>query len=116
MTAPGTATKCFFNQLPATTNNALEFSKVGSDGSDLHKNLQSVPTQEGINKCLSFGDGSEVPLDCLMDARKICERHAVDLQWQDGDVALLDNYLVMHARRIWNGALETRKLLASLIK
>ena len=44
------------------------------------------------------------------------EKHAVDLQWQSGDVALLDNYLVMHARRIWNGPLGSRKLLASLVE
>eukprot|EP00037_Helgoeca_nana_P001772 m.29370 g.29370 ORF g.29370 m.29370 type:complete len:366 (+) comp12106_c0_seq1:100-1197(+) len=116
VTAPGTATKCFFNQLPATTNNALEFSKVGTEGSDLHTDLDATPTQAGINKCLAFGDGSEVSIDALMDARAICERNAVDLQWRDGDVALLDNYIVMHARRIWHGPLGSRKLLASLVQ
>jgi len=115
-TVPGTSTRVFFNQLPATTNNALEFSRVGSEGSDLHHNLAARPTQDGINKCLKFSDGSEVSLQVLLDAREMCERNAVDIQWRDGDVALLDNYLVMHARRIWNGPLGSRKLLASLVK
>ena len=35
-----------------------------------------------------------------------------DLQWQPGDVALLDNYLVMHGRRPFSGK---RRVLASLI-
>ena len=115
VTAPGTGIRCFFNQLPATTNNALEFSAVGNDGSSLASDIKAVPTQDGINKCLSFGDGSEVSLEILLEARAICEKHAVNLQWQDGDVALLDNYIVMHARRIWNGPLGSRKLLASLV-
>ena len=59
---------------------------------------------------------AQVSLQILLDAREICERNAVDIQWRDGDVALLDNFLVMHARRIWNGPLGSRKLLASLVK
>ena len=39
----------------------------------------------------------------------------VDLPWEDGDVALLDNYLVMHARRLWDDEHGPRKVLASLV-
>jgi hypothetical protein len=45
----------------------------------------------------------------------MCEEHAIDVCWQKGDVALLSNYLMMHARRPWNGPEGTRKLLASLV-
>jgi hypothetical protein len=113
---PGTTTRCFFNQLPATTNNAIEFSNVGKNDETQAEVIDPKPTQEGLNKCLSFGDGAEIGLDILLYAKALCEKHAVDLQWQSGDVALLDNYLVMHARRIWNGPLGSRKLLASLVE
>jgi len=115
-TAPGTDKRCFFNQLPATTNNAIEFSRVGKDGSGLEGGADSdTPTQEGLDRCLSFGDGSQVSLETLLYAKELCEQHAVDLPWQDGDVALIDNYIVMHARRIWSGPLGSRQLLASLV-
>ena len=35
-----------------------------------------------------------------------------DLAWQNGDVALVDNFLVMHGRRPFSGQ---RRVLASLV-
>ena len=35
-----------------------------------------------------------------------------DLPWKAGDIALVDNYVTMHARRQFTG---TRRVLASLI-
>ena len=112
--APGTSKKCFFNQLIATTANALEFSRVGTHGGGFDP-LRDVPTQEGINECVCFGNGESVPLDVLLEAKQICEDRAIDISWQTGDVALISNYLMMHARRPWNGPEGTRKLLASLV-
>jgi hypothetical protein len=110
---PGTK-KCFFNQLIATTANALEFSKVGVNGGG-YDPIHDVPTQEAIDSCVRFGNGDSVPLEVLLDAKQMCEELAIDVQWQRGDVALISNYLMMHARRPWNGPEGTRKLLASLV-
>jgi len=112
--APGTDKRCFFNQLIATIANALEFSKVGIDGGgyDMDKD---VPTQADIDACVCFGDGSRIDLDILRDAKDMCEVNAFDVEWEDGDIVLLDNYITMHARRIWNGPLGSRQLLASLV-
>jgi hypothetical protein len=107
--------KCFFNQLIATTANALEFSNVGKDGGG-YDPLKDVPTQEGIDECVRFGNGDSIPLEILLDAKQICEDNSVDVMWQKGDVALISNYLMMHARRPWNGPEGTRKLLASLVQ
>ena len=115
VTAPGTDMRCFFNQLPATTNNAIEFSRVGTDGSGLEGESADEPTQEGLDRCLSFGDGSQISLETLLKAKELCEQHSIDIPWQDGDVALIDNITVMHARRIWHGPLGSRQLYASLV-
>ena len=69
----------------------------------------------GIDECVRFGNGEQVPLEILLDAKTICEELAIDVQWEKGDVALVSNYLMMHARRPWNGPEGTRKLLASLV-
>lgn len=112
--APGTSKKCFFNQLIATTANALEFSRVGVHGGG-YDPLKDIPNQDGIDACVSFGNGDSIPLDILLEAKEICEEHAIDVCWKKGDVVLISNYLMMHARRPWNGPEGTRKVLASLV-
>ena len=44
-------------------------------------------------------------------AVRLSEDLAFDVPWQAGDVALLDNYVVMHGRRPFTG---TRKILAAM--
>lgn len=107
--------KTFFNQLVATTANALEFRKVGKTADEIDS-LKDEPTQEDIDECVRFGNGDPIPLDFLLDAKRICEENAVDILWQQGDVALISNYLMMHSRRPWSGPEGTRKLLASLVQ
>ena len=52
-------------------------------------------------------------MQILEDIKAMCEDVAVELEWQTRDVALLDNYLVMHARRSFDGP---RRVLASLVE
>ena len=54
-----------------------------------------------------------MPLEPVEFALRICEELAVDVQWERGDVALIDNFTVMHARRPWTGD-GPRRVLASL--
>ena len=42
----------------------------------------------------------------------IADELAYDVPWRAGDVALIDNYLVMHGRRPFEGS---RRVLASLV-
>jgi alpha-ketoglutarate-dependent taurine dioxygenase len=60
---------------------------------------------------LTYGDGSHIAIEDLELAVEVCYQHVVDLDWQQGDVALLDNTRVMHGRRPYQGA---RTVLASL--
>ena len=60
---------------------------------------------------LCFGDDSPMRQEDLADAINAAYRHTVDLNWQTGDVALLDNLKVMHGRRPFKGR---RSVLASL--
>jgi alpha-ketoglutarate-dependent taurine dioxygenase len=48
----------------------------------------------------------------MQTAVALAEELIVDLQWQQGDVALVDNYRVMHGRRPFHGE---RRVLASLV-
>ena len=63
-------------------------------------------------KAITLGGGGALDIDAMQTAVALAEELTVDLQWQQGDVALLDNYRVMHGRRPFEGQ---RRVLASLV-
>lgn len=64
------------------------------------------------NKAITFGDGSAIDASDMADAIRLSDKLTHDLAWQAGDVALIDNFIVMHGRRPFKGK---RRVLASLI-
>lgn len=44
-------------------------------------------------------DGTTVSNDEIENLRDIAEQYTVEINWQDGDIAILDNTRVMHGRR-----------------
>ena len=101
--ATGATRKVFFNQAIASPANARDFSR-GAEG---------VASGEALlAHFLCFGDGSQVPIEPLEFAKAVCDETATEIHWAAGDVALLDNFLVMHARRSYDGP---RRVLASLV-
>lgn len=48
---------------------------------------------------IGFADGSDLPDDLVEEMRTLTEEVTENLEWQDGDVALIDNTRVMHGRR-----------------
>lgn len=63
-------------------------------------------------KAVTFGDGSTLNPETMDRVAAIAEELTFDVPWQEGDVALVDNRVVMHGRRTFTG---TRKVLASLV-
>lgn len=66
---------------------------------------------QGSN-AIRFGDDTPIDADAMAQAIELAEGLAVDLIWQLGDVALVDNFRVMHGRRPFKGQ---RRVLASLV-
>lgn len=64
------------------------------------------------NRAITFGSGEAITAADMAPAIAIADDLTYDLQWQAGDVALVDNFLVMHGRRPFKGK---RRVLASLI-
>jgi hypothetical protein len=69
-------------------------------------------TRNDPANAITLGDGSPLDRDAVMTAVALAEDLAFDVPWRQGDVALVDNYVVMHGRRTFSG---TRKVLASLV-
>ncbi|KDO51792.1 hypothetical protein CISIN_1g019661mg [Citrus sinensis] len=64
-------------------------------------------------KAVTFGNGKPLPADIVHDCLNILEEESVAIPWQKGDVLLIDNWAVLHARRSFN---PPRRILASLCK
>jgi len=69
-------------------------------------------TRNDPSKSITFGDGTSLDRDAVMEATRLGEELSFDVPWQNGDVALVDNYVVMHGRRTFSGI---RRVLASLV-
>ena len=108
----GKMTRVFFNQMVAQAfANAAEFEVPKSAGSAAA--IRSGELADVAGPFLTFGDGEPVPLAPLRYARVVTETEAVELEWREGDVGILDNFLVLHARRPYEGP---RRVLASLVQ
>ncbi|KAL6006073.1 hypothetical protein ACLOJK_040118 [Asimina triloba] len=64
-------------------------------------------------KAVTFGDGTPLPADDVLDCLKILEEESVAIPWKQGDILLLDNLAVLHSRRSFD---PPRRILASLCK
>lgn len=85
--------KVFYNQLVA--------AYMGWDG-----------VRDDPSRALAFGDGSAIPKEGLERIAELSKNFTFDLQWQDGDVALLDNKITMHGRRPYSGERKRQVLVA----
>ena len=65
-----------------------------------------------VEKSIIFGDGSAIDSEHMAQAIALADELTFDIPWQSGDVAVLDNFLVMHGRRPFQGQ---RIVLASLV-
>lgn len=64
------------------------------------------------NRSITLGNGAPITAEQMAGPIAIADELTYDLAWQAGDVALVDNFTVMHGRRPFEGK---RRVLASLI-
>ncbi len=60
--------------------------------------------EEGLPRHAYFGDGAAIPDDVLDEVRAAYRQFQVVFPWRAGDVLMLDNMLVAHGRRSYQGA------------
>lgn len=101
-THPHTGEEMFFNNCVSRFLNAIREGTLEHP----YRNGRG----EYIPPCF-YGDGSEIPREYLDSAVEFIQRSRAMVRWERGDVVLIDNYAVQHAREPWTG---DRKLLASL--
>ena len=110
-------------------DSGLKFSGVSWDGNNMLFQIEviaSIRTLDGDKKGFFnilplncrvpgplLGDGSLIPKEIIESCRQIAEEEAVYVKWEVGDVVVLDNRVVMHARR---PSKPPRRILAAFCK
>ncbi|TIB78811.1 Clavaminate synthase-like protein [Wallemia mellicola] len=79
---------------------AVDYPHIGRDG------MKYLPPL--------YGDGSSIPIEYLDKVLKIQDDVTIYIPWQEGDILVLDNFKVQHAREPWSGEQHDRIILASL--
>ena len=67
--------------------------------------------EEDLPRNVYYGDGSRLEDGVVAEISEVYKQLAVRFQWQPGDVVMLDNMLVAHARDPFEGA---RKILVAM--
>lgn len=109
------------NTRPATTRHPVTGAEVWFNqadqwhpaglADDTAKALLQIMREDQLPQYVTFADGSPIPAEYV---RRILDNglsHAVDVDWHDGDVLLIDNVLVGHGRRPYTG---DRRILVAM--
>jgi alpha-ketoglutarate-dependent taurine dioxygenase len=70
---------------------------------EVRESLEDVLGVENLPRNVLFADGSPIPDEVFDDIRAVWAEETVSFPWVEGDVLMLDNMLVAHARRPFEG-------------
>lgn len=70
---------------------------------DVRESLEELLGVENLPRNTCFADGSPIPDAVLDEVRAVLDAETVSFRWQAGDVLMLDNMLVAHARAPFKG-------------
>lgn len=104
---PVTGEKVFFNQIQL---HHMAFLKP-----HIRQSLQAMITEENLPRNVYFGDGSPLPDDLVRKIEQLYWDHAIDFSWQAGDVLLVDNMLISHARKPYQGPRSMNVAMGDMI-
>jgi alpha-ketoglutarate-dependent taurine dioxygenase len=100
---PLTSEMLFFNQ--------IQIHHVSCLDPDVRVSLLSMFSQEDLPRNVYYGDGTPIEDSVVAEISELYEKFAVRFSWQAGDVILLDNMLIAHARDPFKGE---RKILVAM--
>jgi len=100
---PSTGEMLFFNQ--------LQLHHIASLDPEVRDSMLSMFSQEDLPRNVYYGDGTPIEDSLISEISELYEKMAVRFQWQAGDVIMLDNMMIAHARDPFEG---TRKILVAM--
>lgn len=100
---PFTGEMLFFNQIQLHHISCLE--------PELRSSMLSMFPEEDLPRNVYYGDGTPIEDSVVAEISELYEKMAVRFSWQAGDVLMLDNMMIAHARDPFEG---TRKILVAM--
>jgi len=91
--------------------NHIAFYHISSLDRELRETLLSQFTESELPFNTYYGDGSPIEDAVVEEIRRAYACETFEFPWQEGDVLLLDNMLVGHGRKPFQG---TRKILVAM--
>ncbi|MEV7020397.1 TauD/TfdA family dioxygenase [Streptomyces sp. NPDC093991] len=80
-------------------------------GDETAKELYDILPPEEFPQYVTFADGTPIPDEYVTHIRDVGLDLAVDVDWREGDVLVIDNVLTAHGRRPFEG---TRRILVAM--
>ena len=104
ITHPATGEKVWFNQIDQFHPSHLE--------PEIYETLMMMYEKEDeLPMYISFGDGTKITEEMVKEIRNTVDKESIANTWQQGDLLMLDNVLVAHGRKPYQG---DRKVLVSM--
>ncbi len=100
---PRTGEKLFFNQ--------IQLHHVSCLDDETRTALRQLFAEEDMPRNVYFGDGTPIPDEVVSRIGDLYEELCAESPWEAGDMIVLDNMIVAHARRPYTGE---RKLLVAM--
>lgn len=79
-----------------------------------YNSLVALLGAENLPRNAFYGDGSEIASDTIKQINEAFDRNAMNMEWQAGDVLILDNMRYAHGRRPFKGKRKLHVALANL--
>ena len=92
---PKTKQELFFNQ--------VQIHHIYCVDEDTREGLRALFDDQDLPRNVYYGDGSAIPDETMQHLGEVFEKVAVRNKWQKGDMVMLDNMLVTHARDTFEG-------------
>lgn len=100
---PHTGDMLFFNQ--------VQLHHISCLDPDVKSSMLSMFREDELPRNVYYGDGTPIEDSVIAEISALYEQQALRFQWQQGDIILLDNMRVAHARDPFEG---TRKILVAM--
>ncbi|MDQ1045003.1 TauD/TfdA family dioxygenase [Streptomyces sp. V4I2] len=95
LTHPETGAEVWFNQSDQWHPASL--------GDETAAELAQILPEEELPQSVTFADGSPIPAEHVLQVRDRGLENAVDVDWHQGDLMVIDNVAVGHGRRSFTG-------------
>ncbi len=87
------------------TTPAVKPTRWGSEPAFINSLLHAIDSRRRRD-ISDYGLQTKIPDTVVDDVRAVVDRHTYSIEWQENDIAMIDNSRVMHGRRVFQGRRE----------